>query len=643
MMFFETTIQSINKNVITDIQGRKLSTIGDLPLVVGEKVWTDGKIIFGHVFEGTAKPPIGNPGIPVLGDEIAYDGSERIEEHNGYYKQNGTFRKFKVLKGDAIVNDANNIKKIDYVFQGKKVIEAELSDNGDLFVVTVGYYEDGDTVEYNNTLWFFKVRIPIIESEYVEKDLLEYINNGEPTFGVCEEPQTFSGEKMRLGYYIGDQNRNCNIKFFKNNDLIAQLDLKPFADDAEALAWTVEPKIMSESYKGVEAINLCGQPEPPESFIGHKTARVVSVYIDKKGNWDAVIQASAFGYCFPYKEFKGSIFYYAFPNGEDEEYDRLLEKCTDIADELIDDYWGEKLNIEKYPAPTGDKTEDYILDKVAYYIDKGRFTHKIWYPVVFNSFIVSRVHNGRLVDTIRSNAGGGLKMKWYVTPDINEWDEKSVEQHMDFEDFVIDDITPTIKKWDFPIDEKFYFRAEGTKLKAIFATQNGQKILDVSDAVLNALYDPMFFYETNFIFPTLLDVIMVTKTQEWVDANAADIGQSIGVDETYLRGRTIRLPRLHYQIETHNDSEEEYDIYFGSTETEYLDGWYRMPGYTSLQYEEAIEFHPVFTRLLNGTCLLGMHNGVLLEIDIKGNVKTILQKLCNFRLREMKNIVKARK
>ena len=72
-MYYQTRIRKIySGGGAIDVQGKKLSFIGNLPVQEGDIVWTDGNVIFGHANIGdTPLISINAGGIPVLdGDTL---------------------------------------------------------------------------------------------------------------------------------------------------------------------------------------------------------------------------------------------------------------------------------------------------------------------------------------------------------------------------------------------------------------------------------------------------------------------------------------------------------------------------------------------------------------------------------------------
>ena len=125
---YQTTLKSVKGNFAIGSKDERLQFIGNFPAKVGDIVWTDGKVIFGHT------PPRAAPivlitqdgGIPILSDNL-----------RGYFTKKGVWKNYDVLQADWITNGKNNFtggEKVD-TSTGQKIFDAEISDEGGLFYV----------------------------------------------------------------------------------------------------------------------------------------------------------------------------------------------------------------------------------------------------------------------------------------------------------------------------------------------------------------------------------------------------------------------------------------------------------------------------------------------------------------------------
>lgn len=343
-MFYVTTIQSVRGNLAVDTQGKALSLIGYLPVQAGDSVFTDGTVIFGHA------PPKGETilldeelsGIPLLGDScLLNDGELR-----GYFTRQGKYKQFKVFQDDWIVNSEKDFAHGNDFQSDEKIIDAEITANGDEFIVTGGIYHDR--------------RSPLL-SCYVLKPF-----NDDRLF-VWEIPRlisffgTFFVSQYLGSDYFPDSKKPASI--FRNGQNENSLDLQPYARDVEERALLAAQKIMEQqyteedienndirtiliskknpnydwdfdyyetySYRHVEKIyeirsesdhpwapagtldeplsQLPRRPEQP--FIAYTTAYVLTCSVGDNG-FDGIVFAASYGYCFPYiKPGMAELFY----------------------------------------------------------------------------------------------------------------------------------------------------------------------------------------------------------------------------------------------------------------------------------------------------------------------------------------------
>lgn len=135
-MFYRTQIKSMSAGCITDEKGKTLFLTGNLPCQIGDYVWTDGNFVFGHMpIRGTPLIFGEGSGIPVLG------GSDSLR---GYFNKKGNFKRYNVADDNWLVNS-------DSVFKhgSTDLFDAEISKNSSLFSISATndgvYYSLDDT------------------------------------------------------------------------------------------------------------------------------------------------------------------------------------------------------------------------------------------------------------------------------------------------------------------------------------------------------------------------------------------------------------------------------------------------------------------------------------------------------------------
>ena len=125
-MYYQTKIKKIHNSGATDLSGKSLEFIGNLPCKEGDVVWTDGTFIFGHVpIRGTPLIPVETGGIPALSDNL-----------RGYFNKSGKFKKYNVALDNWIVNDNKK-----FYHGSEDLLDAEIADDGDLLTAELSNQE----------------------------------------------------------------------------------------------------------------------------------------------------------------------------------------------------------------------------------------------------------------------------------------------------------------------------------------------------------------------------------------------------------------------------------------------------------------------------------------------------------------------
>ena len=663
-MYYQTKIRKVySGGGAVDFQGKKLSFMGNLPVQAGDIVWTDGNVIFGHANIGdTPIIPIMISGIPVSG----------YGEFRGYIDKTGNFKKYATSADSWIVNTDKIFKHGEEKFNNEKIIDAEIAENGDLYLITEGFYRKNTLVTYNHKLFVHKVRGPEGALE------LANVDEGENPYFVTNKFYSYSGQTLKLGvdqnysygYLLKEpicKDKDIDLKIYKNYKQIASFNLKQIADIVTDKCFSIRDQMMTQSSQ--EGINL-RQGEPPDDFIASVYARIITSYIDKNGNWDIIVSASAWGYCFPYMSFDVSIFSGTFPNDEDKFFNEMLVECIEKYFEIEFFKQNSFLNIEKYPQFTGTKKvngsytaefQQYILDKCAYYIPLAKFKQKIWYPNIFNASILVKIHNGQVVDTIQSYSGGGRE-KIYL--DYSTWDEKRIPKRGKYYDSIVIPAEEIRKEWSFPLGDGYYFVADGMKIKAIYNSED-KKIATIPNDI--GLYDD--YAEAYLCFPIQSAFEENAEYHYIVDSTAKGLAQRLNLEEKnilarfiyYFEGyiqdqyRNITYP-LYYKIINKDGSYIDSNYYpmDVNLQLNFQNGWFTNPKKKewALNDETFYLLKHVFTLLSNGACLLGLHGDKLYKINGDGTYENLLDRpdksfqtadLKNFRLRELKNMAKAKK
>lgn len=626
-MFYKTQISKIGTGGAIDTQGKRLRFCGNLPVGEGDWVWTDGQVIFGHVPIRDTQLIFSDGGYPIIG-----------EDKQGYLSSSGEYKKSYTVNDDWITNNKNYFKHGQNDIDGHRIIDSQVGDNGELYIATDGIYRKNDTRTYHNHLYLTLYK----KTAGHEYDQIDEVTPLNLVHAVESRIKPYVGEEITLG--VSDPDENTDILFFKDDEQINNLNLKQFADSAENLAIQIKDQIMSESNKEDGAVNWALQPPPPtDFFIASSYARVVTLNIQKSGDWDAVISASSYGYCFPYLTLNGSIFAGAFPNGEDQIPNQDLAQCLDNFETIV--YIDKSLpfspNIVRYPAYAGQQkttddtgkyvyTDGYVQHSVGaieYYIPLARFRHYLWGPMLFSACIICHVRNGKIVKTIFSDAGGGSR---FYNAASHDWTERGLNHSIASPQFV-KKINAISNTWEFPLIDDWYFQADGLTIKNIINKNNDQKI-SVGKAVNSTLHRQ--FYEAYYQYPISF-AYAYDKVAEDLAKEVTDTG-----NPEVLYGYIRLTPRLHYKYVALNSVEDVYDFYPKKESNSFLSGWFRKDDEDYAGDE--IRLSHCFARIGDGKYIIGVRGGNLLSVS-RDSIKTICDKLKNFRLAKLNNLGKSKK
>lgn len=620
-MFYQTTLKWVGNGGAVDVQGKRLSFIGYLSVQAGDRVWTDGNVIFGN------SPPRSTPNIAAMPKGIPVVGECEEKIFKGYVTKIGGLRAKNIIADDWIVNDKKNFEhggKID----GQKVIEADIFENeqgSDLFVVTDGFFRKNQTVKYHNHLY---------RSSYTKlsSDEDDNLVDSHP-YRVESNLDAYQGEEITLGVESADI--DTTAKIYKNNSLVEEIYLKPYSDFVIEKCWSAEQEIMAQS--DASSVNYLKQPAPPESFIASSYARIVSFRIADTGDWDAIVFAAAYGYCFPYVSANGSVFQAIFNSqvGSEKTFNKNLIECLrNLEYNIFSRNYFPFLNIEKFPSFTGDVFVDgsndeytqeyqaYIESKLEYYIPLVRFKYSFWSPVNFSSSCLLRVHNGEIETIMKLDIGGGNLI---TIP--REWNE---EQGTFNVKHTIQSTKVTNQNyWTFPLTDGFYCTGTGSNILTIFNNKN-KNILYLKGAGINIGK----FLEIDY---------PVKNYSSRLDSQAESVAQIAPVGLSYVWNRFILTPQLncYYYDNSGTRYLKNIDVSFLTQNFPNLknsEDYFLMNGFFDyFSVDGLFRFNPCISKLSDENYLFGVHDAELFFVG-KEQRGLLATKLKNFRLRELKNL-----
>lgn len=616
-MFYVTQIKSVGQSGVIDVQGRRLNFIGYLPVKAGDSVYTDGNVIFGNAPPKGAPAIFDNPsGIPVLADE---DSSGK-NELRGYFTNRGKYKRFSIAGDDWITNSEKKYSH-DEEDDGDDddIIDAEITDDGDEFIVKKGIYQDSRTLETT------KVEAHLFDSYLFYHDKIElsrlclwiWVN------GFIVVKQSLGSEDF--------PNEQTSVKVLKNGEIDKEIDLEPFAKDVEARALQCAAEIMKKSYTEEDVQNNDLEPvadstyegkilysnvsyttpeeitansrlrttyyvtnygygrvpytpsgtinegaysPPDEPFIAYTSVHILTSNFDEDG-FKGTVFATTYGYCFPHIQPRFLFISTSLVSGK--EFFRIYEwKCVPFGVSCI------------------------------YKVDGSNATFE---PIAFRDF-------GGVDSDIRVIEGNyplGVGTGSGIDTDIlanSVLSDRHIELLTNFE---VKDFGEVF----LPVGEGFYKMDKFGRLTFYDSKKNlVAENIPVHDdfyhvEIEHGEFSPVTYY---FNDKPLLSCKIYTSDGE--------------VEEAYIRPRNVTW------IDTGKT------VIQGELGTmPPMDGYYIKQANGTL---EPLNFTPLFYQFKNGDCLCGVRGGKL-YLKTSDGVEQVGEGVKNFRLRELKNIRKAKK
>lgn len=201
----QVKIASVGDTTVKDSTGRVLQRAGNAIMVVGDTVWTDGVLAYGHTYRGY-QPAIqyNNPvvGIPLYGsyynDFVHAVFDTRKSKIVQYYNQTQGISPF-------MVNSYNDFSQplIDDV---RGDFDADMNDKGDVYVICAGKWSfEYDTYEISHILKHCSYGTIDITATYTKKSEVRPGGYDEKTTESWSYEQHYtSGEWYNTDYYYYD-------------------------------------------------------------------------------------------------------------------------------------------------------------------------------------------------------------------------------------------------------------------------------------------------------------------------------------------------------------------------------------------------------------------------------------------------------
>lgn len=271
------------KNSYIMAGGMRLICIGNNPLEPGDMCWTDGKYIYGHIpFRSTPAIPRPEDGIPVVLDVGKGNGKKA---RKGYVTQAGAWKRCEVKHGDWIANDGRCLYYGGEEFAGRKVLDAEVAEDGGLYVVTAG--------EYRKSVAFWHEFLRFTDFNMYAHPWFEHIFDEKPAridYHIIPNKRIKESKK-----YGKEEMRDQKILIQKNGAIMYEIGL-------DVVANKLKEKIVSmfeqEFEQGEKVKILPGIMLEKKNFVASIVAYPLFFKINMDGTWNAVVSCSGIGYSF---------------------------------------------------------------------------------------------------------------------------------------------------------------------------------------------------------------------------------------------------------------------------------------------------------------------------------------------------------
>lgn len=593
---YQTVLKRVKGSMAADVNGKKLEFVGNWPSEAGDSVWTDGKVIFGHIAPKEDSVPVfSNNGIPISCEKEG-------DELKGYFTPTGTWKKYAVAPEDWIVNNEKLFYGGSLMYNDARVMDVEVTDEGDMYIATEGTFQFSTTMEYYDAIWKDADGNIITEEDtnFIIEDY--YRVWGEPVnmFGerkiistTYKEAASSKAEKVILGNPDAES-FSVPIRIYKNGILQEEIDLEQYIERIRSRFYIMWLDLL---LKGDVYLKNKIFTNPPEynswlyldeehSQENMSILKVEAFKMYKDGNWEALISAAMFGYCFPgyTKKYVGRSHITHVTLGGNA---RFVIDITNPSMGWVVDEDGESETVEK----------TYPMNR----------EQEIWIPTLISTYALLKItsETKTFVDIVYQKSHGGTS--FVVNEEtINEGKFKTEI------DLTISEPSSE-KNFTFGIDENYEMVFEDKKI-SIREKETGQLIETDLKLDIGQFAELIYPYE-----------ILNLDNDRWPG--------------------TKYMPKKRYRI-TDKDGETEID-YHPKKGYEWLDGHYsHIDEKDDEGKEEKLDdglyrFNPCILKLKNDKYLFGIHGGKL-YIKTASGIQEVGDGLKNFRLAELKNMAKSK-
>lgn len=286
-MIQQVKVVNITGNQCRTENGKILFTAGNKNINAGDYVWTDGKIVFGNEQTGGGSTITSTPkGIPIaLVDEsgIAYIDTklkiQKLDKNNKIIGLVNDANKAYAMTRSTIYN-LQNRQEIKIEEDVKSIIDAEIDENGDLYMLANGSYRYDATnvkIKFPSFVYVPGIEIPW---SYTEERVLD------AEAGSAEKPIEI----------------NEPIKIYKNGTLFQKIGIDQYVQEASK---ELDAFIKTLGFKKQNEVGGIIYPPnrlPPAEQTRKANFFLISAKINKKGEYKISFDLTCEKMVFPWVE-----------------------------------------------------------------------------------------------------------------------------------------------------------------------------------------------------------------------------------------------------------------------------------------------------------------------------------------------------
>ena len=285
---------------VTAVNGRKiqadgkwLTTIGNRAVSIGDLVWTDGKCVYGHHSMSGGAGVIADSAADTI--PLLLSGSQYAIFCKGQYTLLGS--------GESHSSMVNNKSKYAFV-EMADILDADIDGAGNIYTLHPGKYEYKTNIGYhlkNYDIRKYSGEINFTGTHYPNTDLtgnIDIIPWNVPEYRECYDCEIPGGGTPT------EENTPAEVRF--NGVAVTQINLRdvlPSIDDLESDAFRYAEE--KEYLMAQEGSREWPPGRPcPEKSLHSRTIHALGGKVDSQGNWSLIVEEAVNVTFFPWLSYR---------------------------------------------------------------------------------------------------------------------------------------------------------------------------------------------------------------------------------------------------------------------------------------------------------------------------------------------------